>query len=114
MSHWPGPKLEDWITDWHRVIDADGEHGTTIRRCYAGQRILDKQQLAELVKMYEPLRERIEELLDDYVEEEHGSWRDYCNEFDFVEDVSKLAHDYIASLQAEETKPFHEREGFLR
>jgi hypothetical protein len=32
MSHWPGEKLEGWITDWHRAIDADGEDGPVIRR----------------------------------------------------------------------------------
>lgn len=25
MSHCLGDRLEDWITDWHRVIAADGE-----------------------------------------------------------------------------------------
>lgn len=101
MSHCPGLRLEDWITDWHRLVDADGEHGTAIRRFYQGQLILSKEQFAELVRIYEPLREEIERRLEEYSEEDCGSWRDWAYyAFDpIVNDLSKKAEEYLKSLR---------------
>lgn len=101
MSHCPGPYLEDWLTDWWRLVDADGQHGTGIRRLYTGQLILTKDQFQELVEIYKPFREEIEARLADYSEEENGSWRDYCGyAFDFIpEDVSKNAEEYLRALR---------------
>lgn len=100
MSHCPGSRLEDWITDWYRLVDEAGEHGTGIRRLYKGQLILSKEQFAEFVRIYEPYREKIEDRLSEYSEEENGSWRDYCGyAFDFIpEEVFEKAQQYRQSL----------------
>ncbi len=79
MSHCPGVYLEDFITDQFSLVDEAGEHGTSIRRIYKGQQILTADQFAELVKILEPHREDVERYLEDYDEEDHGSWRDYSS-----------------------------------
>jgi hypothetical protein len=101
MSHCPGPDLEDWITDWWRLVDVDGQHGTSIRRLYAGQLILTKEQFQGLVEIYKPVREQIEERLSEYSEEENGSWRDYAGyAFDFIpKDVTDKAEEYLRPLR---------------
>lgn len=101
MSHCPGPYLEDWITDWWRLVDAEGLHGSEIRRLYKGQLVLTKEQFEGLVEIYKPFREQIEARLSDFSEEENGSWRDYCGyAFDFIsEDISQKAEEYVKSLQ---------------
>lgn len=101
MSHCPGLKLEDWITDQWRLVDAGGEHGTAIRRMYVGQLILSKEQFQGLVAIYEPSRASIEYILSEYSEEENGSWRDFCGyAFDGVpKDIEELAQKYVDELQ---------------
>lgn len=101
MSHCPGLKLEDWITDWWRLVDADGEHGTSIRRMYVGQLILSKEQFQALVAIYEPAREMIEYVLQDYNEEENGSWRDFCGyAFDGIpKEIEDRAEGYVKDLR---------------
>lgn len=101
MSHCPGSRLEDWVTDWYRVVDADGKHGTGIRRFYEGQLILSKEQFDQLLKIHEPIRERIEHYLQEYSEEENGSWRDYCSVFSDVltDDIRKAAESLLKTLE---------------
>lgn len=101
MSHCPGTSLEDWITDWYRVVD--DEHGTLIRRFYEGQYILNKEQFAELVKILEPLRDHVENLLWRYSEEEDGSYRDYCGNFNIPDEINDAAWSYIKSLNVNRT-----------
>lgn len=102
MSHCPGSKLEDWITDWHRLVDADNQHGSGIRWLYKGTLVLTAAQFAELVRIYEPHRAEIEHQLEEYSEEENGSWRDYCGyAFDFIpEAVGDEACRYVNALRA--------------
>jgi hypothetical protein len=94
-------KLEDWITDWWRLVDADGEHGTGIRRMYVGQLILSKEQFQALVAIYEPVRRDVEWRIEEYSEEENGSWRDYAGyAFDFIpKEIGERAEKYIADLR---------------
>jgi len=76
VSHWPGPTLENYLTDVLRL--AVPGHSTAIRATlYASQRILEPSQFAEVVRLAEPYRDDIERLLLDYDEEDNGSWRDY-------------------------------------
>lgn len=102
MSHCPGSSLEDWITDWHRLVDADKKHGSGWRWLYTGQLILTAEQFAELVKIYEPFRAGVEERLQEYNEEENGSWRDYAGyAFDFIpEPVMETASVYLKSIES--------------
>lgn len=58
MSEYPGPKLEDLLRDTFGVSPSD-------------------EFFPGLVQFYEPYREQIERRLDDFDEDEHGSWRDY-------------------------------------
>jgi len=99
MSHCPGFTLEDWLTDWYRLVDEDGLHGTGIRRIYADQLILNKEQFKKLVEIHEPYRERVEYLLEEYDEEINGSWRDYCGCFEIPKDIEKQADAYIDELR---------------
>lgn len=99
MSHCPGLALEDWITDWYRLVDSDGEHGTGIRRMYTGQLILNREQFKRLVEIHEPIRGHVEERLLDYSEEECGSWRDYCDCFSVPKEMAAQAEEYLKSLR---------------
>lgn len=63
MSHWPGPRLEHFLTDWWRLVHDGDMDEDSIRRCYAGQQILTAEQFAHLVALYEPCRDEIERLL---------------------------------------------------
>lgn len=96
MSHCPGTTLEDFVTDWFRVVDAAGEHGDGIRRLYEGQMVLGVVDFALLVAAMEPCREVVERLLSDFDEEEHGSWRDYC--WQVIDD--SLDKDAVAAAEA--------------
>lgn len=101
MSHCPGDRLEDWITDWWRLVDADGAYGSDIRRWYTGQWIFSKEQFQGLVAIYEPIRGEIEWRLQDYSEEENGSWRDYAGyAFDCIpKEIEEKAQAYVDSLK---------------
>lgn len=105
MSHCPGYTLEDWITDWYRIVDDVGQHGTGIRRFYSGQLILNSEQFKKLVEIHEPIREYIENLLYNFDEEEQ-SWRDYCSVFTIPEPIGIAAEQYINSIMdiVEKTK----------
>lgn len=106
MSHCPGLDLEDWLTDWYRIVNDDGAHGTSIRHFYKGQLIFNEEQFAKLVEIHEPIREHVEELLLNYDEEENGSWRDYCGRFDVPDEIANEAGQYIDSIKdtVEKTK----------
>ena len=99
MSHCPGVTLEDWITDWYRLVDDAGDHGSGIRRCYKGQLILTADQFKTLVDIHEDIREHVERVMGDYDEEDHGSWRDYCGSFNVPDEMSEMADDYIKGLR---------------
>lgn len=101
MSHCPGSTLEDWITDWHRLVDADKKHGSGWRWIYTGTLILTADQFAELVRIYGPHRAEIERRLQEYSEEEYGSWRDYAGyAFDFIPGpVCDEADRYVGSIR---------------
>ncbi len=102
MSHCPGVSLEDWITDWYRVVDKGGEHGSGVRRLlYAGQLILTAEQFKGLVEIHEPIREHVESLMGSYSDEEHGSWRNYCDNFVVPDELSTRASDYLYFLGAD-------------
>jgi hypothetical protein len=98
VSHCPGPRLEDWITDYWHIVDADGEYGTGIRRWYTGQLIFSKEQFAALVAIYEPAREHVERLIGEFDEEEQ-SWRAYCDVFAIPQDIKDKARQYVESLR---------------
>jgi hypothetical protein len=100
MSHCPGTRLEDWLTDWFRiVVDGNSEYGDSIRNLYANQLILNKEQFDVLVKLFEPAREHIELWCERYNEEENGSWRDYCSVFDIPDDITAKAEQYLKQLR---------------
>jgi len=103
MSHCPGSTLEDWLTDAYHLVDAEGLHGSGIRRVYKGQLILTAEQFAGLVAIMEPVRDEIEFRLDEYTEEEYGSWRDYGIVFDWVfedreDGLEEAAKAYLKGL----------------
>jgi hypothetical protein len=106
MSHCPGLRLEDWITDWWRLVDVDGEYGTAIRRMYVGQLILSKEQFQGLLAIYEPARELVERVLQGYSEEENGSWRDFCGyAFDGIpKEIEDRAQEYVNTFQPQVEK----------
>jgi len=101
MSHCPGSFLEDWLTDWYRLVVQDLDVGSGIRWMYTGQLILTKEQFAELVAIHAPAREMIENKLSEYSEEENGSWRDYCGyAFDSVpKEILDKADAFIAAIR---------------
>jgi hypothetical protein len=104
MSHCPGHTLEDFLTDWHSIVDDKGEHGTSIRRIYTGQLILSEEQFKKLVEIYEPTRETIENCISMYNEEENGSWRDYRNFViaDRIPDaIEKVGCEYLESIKSQ-------------
>ncbi len=106
MSHCPGVWLEDFITDWFRCVDGPGEHGTGIRRLYKGQKILSREQFAELVAVLEPHREDVEQRLCGYEEEDHGSWRDWSSyAFTHIEESPEFgrAEKLLAAMDTPET-----------
>lgn len=98
MSHCPGSSLEDWITDWYRLVDEKGEYGTGIRRLYKDQLVLNDEQFKKLVEIHESIREHIENLLVDF-DEETMSWRDYCGCFHIPIHIEKAAEEYINSIR---------------
>jgi hypothetical protein len=79
MSHCPGDTLEDFLTDLFALVVREGTMGDAIRRLYAGQRILSAAQLAELAVIFEPYRGDVERYLEEFDDDEHGSWRDFRN-----------------------------------
>lgn len=114
MSHCPGHRLEDFLTDWYGVVDDKGECGTSIRRLYTGQLILNEEQFKKLVEIYEPAREAIENCIDLY-DEENRSWRDYRNSAvaDCIpDDIDKASCKYLESIrgQCELTKGISQKE----
>ena len=105
MSHCPGPALEDWLTDRWRLVVKDSEHGSGIRWAYTDQMILNKEQFAGLVSIYEPTRELVEDRLLQYLgkdEDEQGSWRDFCGyAFDGIpQEIQAEAKVYIEAIAA--------------
>ena len=107
MSHCPGVWLEDYVTDQFMCVDVGGEHGTGIRRLYKGQTILTAEQFAEVIAIVEPHREAVENLLCEYDEEEHGSWRDWGGSAFAYIDASpefEQAEKLIASWKTPKTK----------
>jgi hypothetical protein len=102
VSHCPGHRLEDFLTDWCRVVDDKGDNGTSIRHFYANQLILSEEQFKKLVEIYEPAREALENCIDMYNEEENGSWRDYRNftVADCIPDnIEKAGCEYLESIR---------------
>lgn len=86
MSMIPGCYLEDYLSDAYRLFDNGGEHGNQFARScnkisngkiYGDYVFLDDEDFKKFVAFFESFRERIEYLLDEYDEEESGSWRDY-------------------------------------
>lgn len=84
MSSCPGYTLEEFLA-WEynvRVIDlpeANVSVGMAEAFCLVTipRPILTTEQFTEIVGLYEPYREEIEDKLFDFDEEEHGSWRTY-------------------------------------
>ena len=104
MSHWPGSRLEDFVSDQWRVVVSDGSSDSW-RYNYSGQKILSPEQFKNLVALFEPIRDYVERRLDDYSEEESGSWRDYADfAFDIPKEISEQADKMLASLNVPETK----------
>lgn len=80
MSYCPGSTLEDYlgwafsliVVDRDNIVQSDGWRAT-----YAGQRVVSRSQFVQIVTMYEPQREYVEEKLRDFDEDEQG-WRQYA------------------------------------
>jgi len=73
MSSWPGFKLEDFLSDLYFLWE-----GVNVWKegMDAKDHVRDPDLWKEFVDIHEPIRGPIERALEDYEEEEHGSWRD--------------------------------------
>lgn len=86
MSMIPGYSLEDYLSDAYRVFDKSGEYGNQFARScnensdgeiYGDYVFLDDEDFKKFVAIFESCRQKVEFYLDEYDEEESGSWRDY-------------------------------------
>lgn len=94
MSSWPGPRLEDfagWTFDFVPLYEGGGESDVNPSLFLAeaiGRREprprFSAEQVKAIIAPLEPYREEIEDYLNEYSEEEYGSWRDYALCFDFI------------------------------
>lgn len=85
MSQVPGFTLEDYVYwEFGRMI------GTVPDQI--PHRIIKPDVHSELVEFYEPYRKQVEEILLNYNEEDHGSWRTYAPyAFEFLPEPPKKA-----------------------
>lgn len=86
MSHIPGYELEDVLSDIYGIFDKDGNHGSSFVRSwnkssqgeiYSDYTFISNFEFGKFVSFFESIRDRVEFYLQEYDEEESGSWRDY-------------------------------------
>lgn len=108
MSSCPGYKLEDYIS-WLWDITVEDEPDSNISigiaemlgNVQSTRQHLTKGQFAELVTIYEPIRDTIEDVLLDF-DEETQSWRMYGSMIDenyISESTSHHAQIYLDSIK---------------
>lgn len=108
MSSCPGYKLEDYIS-WLLDITVEGGPESNVSigiaemlgNVQSTRQHLTKDQFAELVAIYEPIRDSIEEVLLDF-DEETQSWRMYGSMIDenyISESTTDLAQTYLDSIK---------------
>lgn len=109
MASIPGYTLEIFLAWWHRVVveevkDGDVNNSIAERLGTVQPRPrITAEQFAPVVALFEPYREGIENMLDDF-KEESQSWRDYCCYVIDVapEDVQAQADALIKQLTTQE------------
>lgn len=101
MSELPGYDLEAYVMWLHDlIVDGDGSANNSVSLAVMlGQteeyRLrLTKEQFGKIITVYEPYREYIENLLDDFDEDRHGGWRQYSDGIKVPDDVFNLAQNY--------------------
>lgn len=113
MSYCPGYTLEEWLAyEYSLNVYSDGQlTSDSWRAKYAGQRVVTHEQFYELLDMFRPHREYVEEKLLDFNEEEQ-SWRSYNSAvfgsyFD-DKDFNNRADALVKSWNAQVTKSVFE------
>ncbi len=98
MSSCPGTTLEEYLTWCYDIVVAGiGETNFSIGLAEALGNVkprprITKEQFEDIVHLFEEYRERVEDKLIDFSEEEHGSWRDYAGyNFDFIPESLDIA-----------------------
>lgn len=106
MSSWPGPSLEDFLMwQFDLIVDNDGSANHSLQIAEAmgvdtRRKRITGEQFAPLVALFEPHREYVERRLDDYSEENSGSWRDYAGySFDDIpKEIDNAAISMVAAF----------------
>lgn len=106
MSSCPGYTMEDFLS-WCYNLTVEDQEETNVSIGIAEmlgnipQRPhLSKENFAPIVAKFEEHREQIERYLNDYSEEENGSWRDYAGAvFGFISDeLDQWVTDYVKMI----------------
>lgn len=106
MSSCPGYTMEDFLS-WCYNLTVEDQDETNVSVGIAEmlgnipQRPhLSKENFAPIVAKFEEHREQIERYLNDYSEEENGSWRDYAGAvFGFISDeLDQWVTDYVKMI----------------
>lgn len=94
MSSLPGLTLEEYVMwDLDLIVDGESMANPSLALAEAmgvrtGRRRLTLAQFQPILSLYEPFRDAIEYKLEDYSEEDCGSWRDYAGyAFEFIPDL---------------------------
>lgn len=85
MSTIPGYTLEKLLM-WNYNLIVEGDDTANVSMMIAERigfadsrrKMISEAQFAPLIALFEPYRENIEYLLEEYSEEDCGSWRDYA------------------------------------
>lgn len=78
MSECPGFTLEAYVVDDMRlVVNDDVLYDSFKATFYANQLVIPVEEFKRALAVYEPAREKIENRLQDFDEERHGSFRSY-------------------------------------
>lgn len=90
MSTLPGLTLERFLMwNYDLIVDGDGRANPSLQiaetlRVTTGRVNLTREEFAPIVSLFEPFRERVEETLQEF-DDDNQSWRDYAGYmFDFI------------------------------
>lgn len=103
MSSIPGLRLEDFVMWNHDIVvedqpDANASLLIAEMVGYVPPRsVLPAEQFAELVALYEPVRESVEQALVDF-NEDSQSWRDYSVCIYIPDEIGKAAAAAAAAI----------------
>lgn len=104
MSEFPGWTLEDWANDFYiMVVDPPDYFIERVPDLI----VLTSTEFAEFVAIHEPLRERVEQILENYDQEDRPSWRSYRNAcFDRIpDDIAAAAQAFLEARRPRRSGP---------